>query len=61
MSTATFAKGLAAGLAVGAAVIMVCDPLTDKQRRRLKKKTDGVFKSIGGVIDTAVDIKNSMF
>ena len=61
MSTSTFVKGLATGLAVGAVITMVCDPVSDKQRRRLQKKTEGVFKSIGGVIDTAMDIKNGMF
>lgn len=61
MSTATFMKGLAAGLAVGAAAAMVLDPISDRQRRKLQKKTEGVFKSIGSVIDTAMDIKNGMF
>lgn len=54
-------KGLAAGLAVGAAAAMVFDPISDRQRRKLQKKTEGVFKSIGSVIDTAMDIKNGMF
>ena len=51
-----FAKGIAVGLAVGAAAVMFMDPLSDKQRRKLQKKTEGVFRSIGGVIDTAMDI-----
>ncbi len=61
MSTATFVKGLTAGLALGAAAAMVFDPISDKQRRKLKRKTEGVFRSIGSVIDTAIDIKGGMF
>lgn len=61
MNTASFIRGLAAGAAVGAVITMICDPITDKQRHKLQKKTEGVFKSIGGVIDTAIDIKNGMF
>lgn len=56
MQYSGFLKGVAAGMVVGAAVTMLADPVTDKQRRRFKKKTEGVFRSIGSVIDTAVDI-----
>lgn len=51
-----FAKGMAIGLALGAVTTMFVDPLSDKQRQKLHKKTEGVFKSIGGMIDTAMDI-----
>ena len=42
-------------MAVGAAAVMFADPLSDRQRRKLHKKTEGVFRSIGGMIDTAMD------
>ena len=51
-----FFKGMATGLVVGAAVTMMTDPISDKQRRKIAKKTEGVFRNIGGVIDTAMDI-----
>ena len=51
-----FAKGMAAGLIVGAATAIIIDPVSDKQRNRIKRKADGMFKSIGSVIDTAIDI-----
>lgn len=50
-----FAKGMAVGLAVGAAAALFVDPLSDKQRHKLQRKTEGLFKSIGGMIDTAMD------
>lgn len=61
MHSMSFLKGVTAGLLVGAAVTMVCDPVTDRQRKRLHKKTEGVFKNIGGVVDTAFHLKKGMF
>lgn len=51
-----FLGGMTAGLIVGAAITMAYDPISDKQRHKLQRKTEGVFKSIGGVIDTAMEI-----
>ena len=51
-----FFKGVATGMVVGAAVTMMTDPVSDRQRKKIAKKTEGVFKSIGGVIDTAIDM-----
>lgn len=56
MSGTGFIKGMAAGLVLGAAATMLVDPVSDRQRHRLIKKTEGVFRSIGGVIDTAMGI-----
>ncbi len=56
MNYAGFLKGVATGVVVGAAVTMLADPISDKQRHKFKKKTQGVFRSIGSVIDTAMDI-----
>ena len=52
----SFAKGIAAGLIVGAAVVSFLDPISDKQKHKLQKKTQGVFKNLGGMLDTAMDI-----
>ncbi len=51
-----FFKGMATGIAVGAAVTMMTDPISDRQRKKLAKKTEGVFRNIGGIIDSAVDM-----
>lgn len=56
MSCSSFIKGMAAGLLIGAAATMLYDPVSDRQRHKLMKKTEGVFKSIGSAIDTAVGI-----
>lgn len=55
-SASSFAKGIATGLVMGAAVVTFFDPISDKQKNKLQKKTQGMFKSIGGVIDAAMDI-----
>ena len=49
-----FLKGMATGLVVGAAVTMIADPMTDRERHKLAKKTEGIFKNIGSVIDTTL-------
>lgn len=54
MSKGEFLKGMATGLVLGAATTMIVDPVSDRQRHRLIKKTQGVFRSIGGVMDTAM-------
>ncbi|MEE1224986.1 MAG: YtxH domain-containing protein [Clostridia bacterium] len=54
--SAGFFKGMATGLVVGAAVTMMTDPMSDKQRKKIVKKTEGVFKNIGSVVDTAMNI-----
>ncbi len=49
-----FMKGMATGLVVGAAVTMIADPMTDRERHKIAKKTEGIFKNIGSVIDTTL-------
>ena len=56
MSSSGFATGMAAGLIVGAASAKLIDPISQRQKNKLRKKTRGIFKSVGSVIDTAVDI-----
>lgn len=53
--TAGFIGGITTGVLLGAAVTMLVDPVSDRQRHKLQKKTEGVFKSIGGVIDTVME------
>ena len=43
--TVGFISGVTTGLLVGAAVTMLMDPITDRQRHKLQKKTEGVFRS----------------
>lgn len=54
-SAGNFMRGMATGVVVGAAVSMMTSG-SSRQRNRLQKKAEGVFKSIGDVIDTAVDM-----
>ena len=55
-NTANFFKGITTGLVIGAAVTMLTDPISDRQRLRLARKTEGVFKSMGGIIDNAISM-----
>ena len=53
-SASGFFKGMATGLVVGAAVTMITDPMTSRERHKIAKKTEGIFKNIGSVIDTTL-------
>ncbi len=50
-----FMKGMATGIVVGTAVTMIAD-MSDRDKRKIVKKTEGVFKNVGSVIDTAMDM-----
>lgn len=54
--TVKFFKGVTTGLIIGTAVTMLTDPISDRQRQRLVKKTEGAFKSMGEMIDSAIAI-----
>lgn len=56
MSMSSFTKGLTAGIAVGSMTVLFAKPMSDKQKHKLKKKTEHVFENIGGIIDTALDM-----
>ena len=56
LSCQGFIKGMAAGMVIGACAAMVVDPVSDRQHRKMQKKTEGMFKNIGNIIDTAMDM-----
>ncbi len=51
-----FLSGIAAGMIAGSAVTLMLDP-SKKDRQKLQKKAEGVFRSIGSMIDTAVGMR----
>ena len=54
--TARFFKGVTTGLVIGAAITMLTDPITDRLRHKLMRKTEGVFKNMGEMIDSAISM-----
>ncbi len=54
--TAKFFKGVTTGMVIGAAITMLADPVSDKQRNKLMRKTEGVFKNMGEMLDSAIAI-----
>ena len=51
-----FMKGMAAGMLLGACATMMIDPVSDKQKRKMQKKTEGIFRNLGNIIDSAISI-----
>ncbi len=51
-----FVKGMITGLLVGSAVTMLTDPISDRQRHKMQKRTEGFFRNIGGALDNAMGI-----
>ncbi len=47
----SFVGGIIAGAIVGSAITMVMDPLSDKQRRKMYRGAQNMFKTIGTVLD----------
>lgn len=56
MGSSGFMRGIATGILLGACAAMIVDPVSDKQKRKLQKKTEGVFRNIGNIIDSAISI-----
>ncbi|MDD6736485.1 MAG: hypothetical protein PUE13_09290 [Clostridiales bacterium] len=56
VSNQGFIKGMAAGMVLGACATMLVDPISDRQRHKMQKKTEGLFRNIGNILDTAVDL-----
>lgn len=56
MCSQGFIKGMAAGIVLGACATMVADPISDRQRNRMRRKTEGMFKNLGNIVDTAIDM-----
>lgn len=54
MTGSGFLKGMAAGLVMGATVTMLADPISDKQHKKMSRKSHDMFKNIGCMIDNAI-------
>ncbi len=50
----SFLGGIIAGAIVGSALTMVMDPVTDRQRKKLHKGTQSVFRTMGSVLDAMI-------
>ena len=56
MQNSGFIKGMAAGIVLGACATMIMDPVSDRQRNKMRRKTEGMFKNLGNIVDTALDM-----
>ncbi len=56
MNNSQFFKGIGTGIVIGAGLTMLMDPVTDRQRNKLVRKTEGVFKNMGEMVDSIVNL-----
>lgn len=49
--------GLITGALVGSAITMLVDPISDKQKRKMKKSGTHMFKTVGTMLDTMMVLK----
>ena len=56
MNNSQFFKGIGIGLVIGAGTTMLIDPVTDRQRNKLVRKTEGMFKNMGEMVDSVVSM-----
>lgn len=56
MNNSQFFKGIGIGLVIGAGMTMLIDPVTDRQRNKLVRKTEGMFKNMGEMVDSVVSM-----
>lgn len=56
MNSQGFVKGMAAGIVLGACATMIVDPVSDRQRNKMRRKTEGMFRNLGNIVDTALDM-----
>ena len=49
----TFTKGIATGMAVGAAVSMIARPMDIRKRARMKKNASRALRAVGEIVQNA--------
>lgn len=51
-----FTAGMAAGAVIGMVIGAVMDPINDRQKKLMHKKSSHVFRTIGTTIDSFADM-----
>ncbi len=57
MNSARFLKGMLTGAAIGATAMMLFDPVSPRQRHRLRKQATSMFRNIGGMMDDFMSMR----
>ncbi|MCK9478941.1 MAG: hypothetical protein M0R40_05500 [Firmicutes bacterium] len=55
MNTGTFVKGMVTGAVIGMGLSMVANPMDERDRRRIVKRTSKMFTTIGSIADNMID------
>lgn len=57
MKNVGFFSGVIAGAAIGSVITMFIDPINDRQKRKMHKTSNHMFKTMGSVLDAMVMTK----
>lgn len=58
MKNLGFIGGVIAGAVVGSALTMFIDPVSDKQKRKMHRTSNHMFKTMGSVLDAMMMSKH---
>jgi gas vesicle protein len=56
LNTGSFVKGMVTGAVIGMGISMVANPIDERDRRRIAKKTSKLFTTIGSIADNVIDV-----
>lgn len=57
MKNVGFFSGVIAGAAIASVITMFIDPINDRQKRKMHKTSNHMFKTMGSVLDAMVMTK----
>lgn len=55
MNTGSFVKGMVTGAVIGMGISVVANPMDERDKRRIAKKTSKIFTTIGSIADNMID------
>ncbi len=56
MNTGSFVKGMVTGAVVGMGVAMLANPMDNRDKKRIARRTSRIFTTIGSMADNLLDV-----
>ena len=55
-NTGSFIKGMATGAVIGAGMSMIVSPIDKRDIKRVERKANKMFSTIGSMVDSVIDM-----